>query len=474
MKKIIFLAIILELLLFGLCFLPSANVFDYYAQYVRALSLKGKEAEKAVKLSLTINPFYPHSRMLLTSILLQKSNEKPELFLEALKQLKITFKIGARRGKISWNTLKTFLAMWPFLEEEDRKIAKQAGKIAIKRMNRREIDELFLLWSTYCRDYEFIKSILRERPLLFLRLANYIKENHLPLKWRWEALSNYENYIVQYLQSKRVENMGKRELLGSLRMLRSIKFYNELVGEKFDYTNYNNLMEQITGVLAHKHPSPQTIMDFANSTSSTEKIKELLNTLTQQGFFNKRDLQTFYLREYLLYKAKDYDTLKQEINIFRKQTGWINKKETDYFIKINLLLVDVYYEENMLLTASSIVEELHKNFPDSPEILLRIKRIREMMGETFDLESPNFLYGEEVEIPVKRRIKRFYFSPLVGQKTLTLKPEVFINIERGNKILTIFFNGKVAYEGYLDELPEKIKISLRDGLDFYTVEIRIW
>ncbi len=469
MRKWLFLLMIIFLALFVLCFFPGLRYFDYYAQYVRALD---KRDEATVRWSISLNPLYPHSHMLLSSIYLKESNKKPELFNKALKELEIAVKLGSRRGKISWNALRTFLSLWPFLDGEQKKLAIRSGRIAIRRLKSREFEDVLDLWSTYCRDFKFIAQILEEKPYLFKIVGEYVKKNKLPLDWRWKALTLYENYLVENAATERPDVMSLSTLKRSLNTLKQIRFYYKLSGLKFRMKLYRDLFENIAWYLVMKEPTPEAILDFADSSSSTEKIIELLNYLEEKGFFAKRTMKRLYTREYLLYKSKNYDKLKEEINSFVSDIGWVKKEEMDDFIRMRLLLVDIYYEENLLLSARQIVDELLKINPQNPEVLLRLKRIKEMLGEDFTEKSPYFLYGPEIEVFINSGVTRFDFSPLVGQKEMVISST--INPGFTGKLLTVYMNGEVAFEEYVENLNEKFKIPLPGSLDFYRVEIRIW
>lgn len=469
MRKWLFILMIVFLALFVLCFFPSLRYFDYYAQYIRALD---SGSESTAKWSISLNPLYPHSHMLLSSIYLKESDKRPELFNEALKELEIAVRLGPRRGKISWNALRTFLSLWPFLDEEQKKLAIRAGKIAIRRLKLEEVEDILNLWSTYCRDFDFLAQILEEKPYLFRTVGEYVKKNKLPLDWRWKALTLYEDYLVEKVASERADAMSVSELKSSLSTLKSIRFYYRLSGLKFHIKLYKDLFENISWYLATKEPSTDVILDFADSTSSTEKIKELLNHLEETGYFAKRTMERLYTREYLLYRSKNYDQLKAEVNSFVSEVGWVKKDEMEDYIRMRLLLADIYYEENLLLSARQIVDELLKIDPQNPEVLLRLKRIKEMLGEDFTEKSPYFLYGPDVKVFINSGVTRFYFSPLVGQKQMVVFPA--INPRFAGKLLTVYMNGEVAFEEYVENINQQIKIPLPGSLDFYRVEIRIW
>ncbi len=445
-----------------LCFFPARNLLNYKAQYLEGIKAKGKEREIYAKRVVKLNPLFPHGHLLLASVYLAR----PEEFKGAMREIDIAVALGPYRRGISWNAFKTYLSLWPFLSSQEKKAALRAGKFAIRTASRQRIQEMLSLWKRFCRDFDFIYRVLNEKPGYMNMLAREIYRSGLPLKWRWKALARYEKWIFNTISRNRPEEMSVPMLKKNLRTLDSIKFYHRLAGTKFEEKVFHHYRERVLFQLARITREPYFVEKYLKFSSRRDEIKELRKELQQDGFLSRRDFKHFYLKELFRYKLREYETLKDEIEAFRESVKWVKREEVPDYIAINLLLVDVYYQENLLLKASSILQEMMK-LETTPEILLRLKRITELTGENFSASLPGFYYSNPVTVGA--RGTKFLFSPPVGEKTLHLK------IEPPGKgtLLQVFMDGEIAKEVYWKDKETEIILPLTSGGDNFMVEVKL-
>ncbi len=445
-----------------LCFFPKFNILSYQAQYSEGVKAKGNARLTMAERAVNLNPLYPRAHLLLASIYL----ENPEGLEKALRELDIAVKLGPYRKGISWNALKTYLSLWPFLSEEEREKALKAGKYAVRTASKRRIEEMVSLWRRFCRDFDFIYQVLGEKPGYMGILAREIYRHHLPLQWRWKALSLYEKWLFETSSRKPPEEMSISLLKKTLRILDSIKFYHRLAGLPFEEKVFQNYKERVLFQLATRTKQYDYIVKFLNFSSNRDRIKELRRALQEDGMLSLRDFRHFYIRELIRYKLREYQTLKDETEAFRESVKWVKKEELSDYININLLLADVYYEENLLLKASSLLEELLK-LKATPEILLRVKRVSELTGENFSASIPGFYYSNPVTI--EKANTEFLFSPPVGVKVLVLRIK---SLPTCGGLLQIYLDGKIAHESYREKENKEITLQLPGERDNFAVEIR--
>ncbi len=461
-KRAVQILMILSAALGILCFFPGKNLLNYKAQYLEGIKAQGREREIYAERVVKLNPLFPHGHLLLASVYLTR----PEGFKRAMEEIDIAVALGPYRRGISWNAFKTYLSLWPFLPRKEKQAALQAGKFAVRTASRKRIQEMLSLWRRFCRDFDFIYQVLNEKPGYMNMLAQEIYRSGLPLKWRWKALARYEKWLFETTSRNRPEEMSVPMLKKTLKILDSIKFYHRLAGTKFEEKVFHRYRERVLFQLAMLTQEPEFVEKYLKFSSLRDEIKKLREELQQDGFLSRRDFKHFYLKELFRYKLREYEALKDEIEAFRQSVKWVKREEVPDYIAINLLLVDVYYQENLLLKASSILQEMMK-LETTPEILLRLKRIKELTGENFSASLPGFYYSNPVTLKAKGT--KFLFSPPVGEKTLHLKIEP---LSQG-RLLQVFMDGEIAKEIYWKNRETELVIILPPAKDYFRIEIKL-
>ncbi|GEM_PF-2622568 len=468
LKARVFLLFLLgfSLLLALLCFFPRANFLDFRAQYLEGVKARGEKRLVFARRALRLNPIYPHTHLLLASVYLETSGRDPAAFPRAMEELRRAVALGAYRGSIPWEAFKVYLTLWPFLSPEDREAALRAGKFAVPRMNEGRVREALDLWAKFCRDFDFMFSVLKKRPKYMAELARVVYEKGMPLRWRWRALTEYETWLLKEASRRDPASMDPPQIKRSLFLMDAIKLYHRLSGEPFEEKFYRNFLEKLLYQGALKTQRKEYIVRFLHLSRNKDRIKKLMAYLEERGLLSGRDFSSLFLREFFLFKLRDFERMEKEIEEFRGGIRWIKKGETEDYVKVNLLLVDYFYQENLLLRASSILEELLK-ISRSPEVLVRMKRIKEMTGEDCSCEAPDFHHRNPVRLNLHHGRVRFYFSPPVGSRKLELEvepPEV-------QGLLQVFLDGKIASETYIKGRAF-LSLPLPAERDFFAVEVK--
>ncbi len=465
-EKFSWVFLFFSILLTVLCFFPRWNLLNFKAQYLEAIKSKGEERLALASRALRLNPLYPHTHLLLASIYIENSDKDPQAFPRAMLELRRAVSIGAYRGTISWEAFKAYLTLWPFLTPEDKKAAMRAGKFALSRMNAKRLKDALELWARFCRDFDFIFSVFKNKPGYMPSLARVIYKKGMPLQWRWKALTEYERWLLRKASFRAPSLMTPQEIKRALSIMDRIKLYYKLAEETFEVKFYWNFLEKLLYRRALERGERKYILRFLELSHDRDRIKELMTKLEERGVFAKRDFATFYLKELFLYKLREFDKMQQDIEEFRAGVKWVKKKEVDDYVRINLLLVDYYYQENLLLRASSLVDELLK-LNRSPDVMVRLKRIKEMTGEECGCEAPGFYYENPVSLTLSHS-QTFYFSPPVGSRSLVLE----LSPSGAGRLIQVFIDGKIAGEAYTKE-KLKLRIPLPGDKDYFQVKVRI-
>ncbi len=465
-EKLSWVFLFFSLFLFLLCFIPRWSLLDFKSQYLEAIKSKGEKRLSLARRALRLNPLYPHTHLLLASIYMENSARDPRAFPEAMVELRRAVSLGAFRGSIPWEAFKAYLTLWPFLTPQDKKAAARAGKFALYRMDSKRLREILMLWSRFCRDFDFIFSVFKNRPGYMSSLARVIYRKGMPLQWRWRALTEYERWLLKKASYRDPSLMGPEEIRRTLSIMDRIKLYYKLAGESFQVKFYWNFLEKLLYYGALKTGERGFLLRFLKLSQDRDRIKELMARLEERGFFSKRDFASFYLKELFLFKLREFEEMEKEIEEFRAGIKWVKKGEVEDYVRINLLLVDYYYQENLLLRASSLLEELLK-MSRSPQVLVRLKRIKDMTGEECRCEAPDFYHENPVSLTVSRT-RTFYFSPPVGSRSLELEAKS----SGGRGLMQVFIDGKIAGEAYIRE-KLRIKIPLAGDKDFFRVQVRV-
>jgi hypothetical protein len=431
--------------------------------------------------ALRLNPLDYQARYYLAKAYLEFSPDSGEYFQLAVEELKRAALIRGNNKEIALDCGRVFFSLWPLLEEEDQSFASSLLSNAMTAISWAEFAPLLEMWSLYVQDTPLLMTLLNRRPEFFGPAADQLVVAGMPLDKRWELLNLYEIYILDAAERRFNELSLKgginfedgRSLLKQL----NIRGYYRLQPkssfrpEKLAQIRRFLLLGIITHLLAV--PADQVdaksalqtanyIRAYIDDYSDLADLNALRKVLEEYKFFKNNDFPSLYLKTLINYKSGNYGDIIAEIENLRQSISFVKKEQLADYTAILLLLVDSYYSSKLLTTAEAIASELYQNQPDNPDILFRVLRIQSILG---DEGPPDKVLNDRLTTLQKSSFLTINATKSVYDVFLFNQPELKISLDpalrarlKSGQLLQVFVDGKIAYESYAGELPEKIVI----------------
>jgi hypothetical protein len=484
----------------------SMKLFPFAAEYPAeagfALLEKGARGEDSARLKASIpyfkdaigkNPLDYQARYYLAKAYLHFSSVDNDSFDLGVAELKRAARIRGSNKQIALDCAKVFFSLWPLLEKEDQEFASDLLANVMPELSWPDFSPLVEMWSLYVQDAPLLMELLKQKPEFFGPAANQLVAAGIPLTQRHELLDLHETHSLDALERRYNElslsgGIGlddARSLLGQLRALKG--FHRLQPGSSFSQEKSDNLQRTlllgvISGLLTDPKAKadPRTpgqlkeyILAYITDHSGLNELDDLQNLLSEKNYFKENDFASLYLKTLIAYRKGDYGGIISDIEALRKGISFVKKEQAADYTNILLLLVDSYYSSKLLTAAEAVAGELYQNQPDNPDVLWRILRIRKILGSEGPPDKAlddKLAAVENSRFLTVARANVFYDVYLFNEPAIeiALDPALRAKLKPG-QLLQVFVDGHVAYESYVQDLPEKIVI----GAPFVSIESKV-
>jgi hypothetical protein len=478
--------------------LSSRNFTDAAFAHLEADSVKTnqatvKQAMALLRRSLDRNPLDYQARYYLAKAYLRFSAVNNDYFDLGVRELKRAAAIRGSNRQIAIELGKVFLSLWPLLDTAEQKFTARLLRTAMPNISWNEFSPLVEMWSLYVQDTPLLMDLLRLKPDFFGLAANQLAKAGIPRVQRHEMLASYEVHTLDSLERRFNEltlsgTIAFKDAQAMLRQLRNLKGYHRLVpnsgfsSEKAAKLQRILLLQVIDGLMSDpkSQADPRTplllrehVNFYLSNYTGLNELDELQKLLEDKKYFKENDFSSLRLKTLIAYKKSDYNGVIAEIEALRKGISFVKKEQQADYTNILLLLVDSYYSTKLLTAAETIATELYKEQPDNPDVLWRVLRVQKILGDEGAADSE---LNEKLAVVEKSRFLTvtkanssfdiFLFNqPWIE---ITFAPELLAKLQPG-QIVQVFVNEKIAFESYIEELPEKIAI----GPKFVEIESKV-
>ena len=349
-------------------------------------------------------------------------------------------------------------------------------------------------------DYELLKEIIPDDSRFLLEYAEYLPRKNLSLIERWKALSRGEQLIFKeaqelYLKAifyhKRFDFKNSFLYLNKcFNKLKSIKFYQDLIKEKFiDEEDYKDLLKNIyfyfgDYYLFYEKDLNKAIfyfkkyMEIEDEYSKLYELREYLeeNKILKNDF---SDLKLFYLNLMNLYKlGKFLDVVKLERRM-EDSVLVVSQKIKDEYKKILELAGDAYINLGSFFNAKEAYFKALKLKPDDIVILKKIEEIKDWLNEK-DIERISFALDKlrknrdiRLNKKLNKRTHRFQL-PLVFDGENYNFDIYFDSVnKKSSPLISIFLNNKIMAEFYMPEKKQTVYLKFQTKIGKNILEISI-
>jgi hypothetical protein len=433
--------------------------------------------------ALRRNPLDYQARYYLAKAYLQFSAVDNDYFDLGVHELKRAARIRGSNKQIALDCAKVFFSLWPLLEDEDKTFTSDLLTAAMPALSWDEFKPLVEMWSLYVQDAPLLMELLKGKPEFFGPAADQLVAAAIPIELRRQLLALYEVHTLDALE-RRCNELGlqgeiglddARSLFGQLRRLKGYYRFQSDSGfspEKQAMLQRSLLLQVISGLLtdAKVKDNPGTtsqvreyIQIYITDHSGLNELDDLQKLLEENDYFKENDFPTLYLKTLIAYKKGSYNDIITEIEALRKTISFVKKEQLADYTNILLLLVDSYYSSKLLTAAESVARELYESQPDNPDIQFRVLRIRNILGAE---GAPDKVLDAKLETVQNSRFinadkaNGVYDVFLFNQPWIEIVVDAVLRAQlQPKQLLQVFVDDKIAFESYVDTLPEKIIVS---------------
>ena len=445
--------------------------------------------EAAVKTAMTLllralrlNPLDYQARYYLAKAYLRFSAVNNDYFDLGVRELKRAARIRGSNKQIALDCAMVFFSVWPLLDEPDQSFAKNLLADAMPALSWSEFSPLVEMWSLYVQDAPLLMELLRRKPEFFGPAADQLVIAAIPIGQRRELLALHEVYTLDAAERRYNElalqgQIGLDDARSLLNQLLRLKGYYRLqpasgfAPEKLAKLQRAMLLEVITGLLTvpKAQADPKSVLQireyiqaYIANHSELNSLDELQQLLEEKNYFKNNDFPSLYLKTLIAYKKGGYGDIIKEIEALRQTISFVKKEQLADYTNILLLLVDSYYRSKLLTAAESVAGELYQSQPDNPDVLFRILLIRNILGAEGAADKVLDAKLEAVQnsrFITADKTNGTYDIFLFNQPwiEITLDPALLAQL-KPKQLLQVFVEGKIAFENYIDGLPQKIAI----------------
>jgi hypothetical protein len=444
--------------------------------------------------SLKINPTSYFGHFYLAQSFQNMSFGSPSLEEDAQIEYKKSSYLAGENTEIFYEIGRVFLSRWQVLSEEDRDFTTEILKKIIDGGERERLRSLFYLWEINVKDYEVMDEVLPEDPQVYKDFADFLGDRSLSLDARQKYLAQAETlefqrardasddgeYALFYYRLKEAQNYFK----SCQNILKRIHFYQDLLGYQnlIDKSEYSRLwtltllnlfksnLEEGKGL---KDVSGY-LWEYLERENRKAAYEELENYLRRKGLIGERenpsfnDLDRLSLEFFLYFQEGRFEDIINKGKDLSQRIVALPEGKEDRYIKILEIVGESYKKVDYIYYSNDLYKDALRRDPRNLELLVKLRQNYERLNSEKEIEEVDRRIEEIVsphEVGVDRMVNRrqtFRRKMILDGRDLILGLE----FEKGDNsrapLISIFFNGRVIWEGYLEgdmvSIPVESKI----------------
>jgi len=454
--------------------------------------------EKSVfnfKRSIRINPASPYSHFYLAQALVHLDLLAPGNASRTYDEYKRAAELAGEDTQVHRQVAKVFLSRWPRLSPEDQAFTLDImRKMAAKRAPE-EISELLNIWELNSGDYGIMEKVLPPDPQVFRQYARYLGEKSLSLEERQKFLAQAE--LLDFQRAKRDFRSGELELFGMetqaathhfqyvLNRLKDIQFYQNLLRQDaIDPSEYLGLLRSSWLNLAKCRAEEGAgladiegyLVQFLALEDRPKEVSGLEAYLRQRGILSGEpgkafdDLNRLAFELWLGYKQTKYRDIVKLAKEIEGSLVVVPEKKRREYVRVLQLIGDSYQKIDFLYDGLDIYRKALDVDPANLETLLRLRQNTERLGEEARRQEIERLI-EQITSPAEispgspwiDKGKTFAQKLILEGKRIELDLH-FAGQDKNNKpLISVFFNGHVVSEEYLEQNTISLEIETKAG-----------
>ena len=446
--------------------------------------------------SIRINPASQFCHFNLAHSLLYLNALSPSLDLGPYEEYKKAVFLVGENSQVFFETGKIFLSRWDELSEGDRNFAIEVLKKIMEGKDRKKQQAIMQIWEMNVKDYSIMEEILPGDSQIYRMYAKFLGEKSLLLEERQKYLSGAE--LIEFERAKSEYLSGENKLFyfemkealkhfnSCLNILRRIKFYQSLSSagnlidlSEFDDLKRSNLLKIVECRLeegASLKDVKSSLHEYLDLQEKVSEVSELESFLLDRGFMSKEsgdrfdDLELLSLQLLLSFKQNRYRDIMRIGRLFQQSFVVVPEAKKADFVRILQIVGDAYQKVDDVYEAGEFYQKALEIEPGNLGTMLKMKNNFERLNDDKKIKEvgrriDKVLSPQKINIknyPIRKGKKLSRILILDGQKII-----MDISFDGEWKIMdplvTVFFNGRVVWEGYLKEKTLSIPMETKVG-----------
>ena len=444
--------------------------------------------------SVRINPASQFSHFNLAQSLLYMSFFSPSLDANSLDEYKKAALLVSHNSQIFYDAGKTFLSRWSELSEENKNFTLEILRKLMGGKDREKLWSIMQTWEMNVKNYDVMEKILPEDPQIFRMYAEFLGKKSLSLEKRQRVLADAE--FLEFERAKSEHNSGENEFLyyrmkeafnhfeSCLNILERIKFYQNLTQQNLiDHSEFSELWKSAFLNLAKCHIEEGgelkevegylwKYLELEDEVAAVHDLEFYLGDRSLIGeelepSFNDLDRLSFQLSLY--FKQNRYRDIVRIGRLLQQSLVVVPKEKREVYVRILQLVGDSYQKVDYIYDAGELYQKALEIDPENIDTLLRIRqnyerlnedeKIREIKERIDKLMSPK----EVLKNLTINKGRRFSDTLAFDGRKITLDLFFKDGWERRTPLISVFFNGRIVWEDYLNDDVLSLPLESRIG-----------
>jgi len=452
--------------------------------------------------SLKINPANYFAHFDLARALLYLSYLWPSKRGYSHDEFKKAAILAGENTQIFFEVAKVFLSRWSRLSREDKDFTLEIMRKVAQSQDKERFKSLLHLWAMNIKDYEVIEKNLPEEAKTYRIYAQFLGEKSLSLEKRQKALAKAE--LLEFGKAKQEFEAGQQAFFYfklreaskhfkiCLNIISKIKFY-QIFAQKhlIDPSEFNKVKKlalldlakcQIEQGQEFKKIEPY-LSEYLSLENNSSALADFESYLKNRGFIEKElsnnlsDLDRFSFELLLYFKQGRTREIMKAGHLLEKSLIIIPENKKNSYVRILDTIGDSYQKIDYLYDGQAFYQKALELEPNNIETLVRIRQNYEALSavdkvlqineKIRSVISPQEIIDRGFTIEKGKRLsKKLIFD---GRKK-------FINLyyesvnSRMPTLISVFFNGHVIWEDYLNEETISLLVKPELGENLLQIE----
>lgn len=454
-----------------------------------------RKSIKSFQKSLGINPASYFSHFNLAQSLFYLNYVFPSKKLDSLAEFKKAASLAGDNSLIFFEVSKIFLSQWPRLSDEDKGFTLEILKKIAAGKDEERILTLLHVWEMNVRDYSIIEMIMPEDPRIYRLYADFLGEKSLSSEARQRSLTKAE--FLEYERAKEKYKEGEQRLYSlqmeeafghfnsCLNILERIRFYQSLASQnqidpsEFIDLKKSALLNLSKCVIEQKRGLKEVegyLFDYLSLEKEEEAVEGLESYLRSRGLIREKmeisfsnNLDQLYFELLLHFHQDRHRDIMQLGRRLKQSFVVVPEDKRDVYARILNLIGDSYQKINYVYDAGDFYQKALEIDSNNLETLINLRRNYERLNADEEIHR----IGEKIDeiLSPKEKIFENHFIEKDSKFSRSLvldggKITLDLHFAFGERdllpLISVFFNGRVVWEDYLDK--ESLSLSLHSNV----------